>query len=258
MSSIAVQSNPMTESFLAMGSILDDPRDIYFGFQLRIQGRAVRLRTLRSEIDRQLKALPALTHVPIRRDGHTLWEPSPDFDLEAHVHTGPALPATGILPAAELLPASPDHRRPPWRMWLLPGSGDDWGVCYLAHHALQDATGMLDTLTTLFGAAPPSASGIVPQPGTLAALAAFPSLFAGYRLGSGWAPTGARGAGRRVASVDVPIDTLRTVARAFGATVNQVYLAALTVALRDWAPAQWTEQVPHRQYGGLSVLMPID
>jgi diacylglycerol O-acyltransferase / wax synthase len=251
-------ADPMTNAFLAMDAIVADPRDIYIGVQLRMPGTAPPLSALCAEVGEQVAALPALTHVPVQHHGRIFWEPSPDFDLDAHILAGPPLPDTGFHPATALFDDPPDHCRPLWRLWLLPGSGNSWGVCYLAHHALQDAIGVLGTLTTLFGGPGQGMSAAVSRPRTLAGIAGLPSMVADYRRVSGCTPMSVRGVGRQVACLDLPIERLRVIARATGATVNQVYLAAMAIALQTWAPVQWglPEQRRHRR--GLPALMPVD
>jgi len=175
------ETDPLTEAFLAMGSIVADSRDLYFGFLLRLPGIAPPLSALRDQVAERLPELPVLTRQLVRHYRGSRWEPEIRASLRDRVSAGPPLP-DGIYPAAALLRTLPDPDRPNWGLWLLPGQENDWGVCFLVHHAIQDAVGALDTLRTLFGPGSQiESAGRSAVPPVPVGLGAVPAILAGHR-----------------------------------------------------------------------------
>ncbi|MGZ4279732.1 MAG: wax ester/triacylglycerol synthase family O-acyltransferase [Solirubrobacteraceae bacterium] len=201
--------------------------------------------------------------------GDPYWADDAGFDIARHVHAvtlaPPAGPAELRELAGRLLSSSLDAEHPLWRMYLVGGlRGGGWAVVGQAHHALVDGIAAVEVAMLLFDAAGhapapsrPARWSPAAQPSAPAAVAAF----ARDRL------TGAARAARATAATvghgsDVPgamrqlaapaaataldrsathrramglgitsLDGAREVGRRHGATINDVLLAAATVAL---------------------------
>ncbi|MFF1796292.1 hypothetical protein ACFVXQ_19080, partial [Kitasatospora sp. NPDC058263] len=140
---------------------------------------------------------------------------------------GPADPSR----CAELMANQPvPGDRPRWGLWLIgTGRHDEYLLAYRVHHAAQDGAAVAHTISRLLDA---RASAVPAGDAT---------------TGGRWASAPLRGDSRLLAVADVPADALRAVSRASGASLNDVYLAALAGALRHWlAPAQRDQPVAVR------------
>ncbi|MEY9949854.1 wax ester/triacylglycerol synthase domain-containing protein [Kitasatospora sp. GAS1066B] len=199
------------------------------GAVLRLRGPAPTPGRVAALVRARLPQLPVLAeHLdgPARREH---WRRADAFDAAQHVHRidGPADPAH----CAELMANQPvPADRPRWGLWLIDtGRHDEYLLAYRVHHAAQDGAAVAHTISRLLDARAPA----VP---------------------AGDSPTSGRGAStpprsdsRLLAAAGVPADALRAVSRASGASLNDVYLAALAGALRNWlAPAQRDQPVPVR------------
>ncbi|SEG89414.1 Protein of unknown function [Nonomuraea solani] len=252
-------ANLWTKTFLGMEELAADPSDLYFGLILRGQGPAPGLEDLRRHVEKRLPLIPALTHVPETRGGRVTWRPDDTFDIADHVRTGQR-PEPDIAPQPALIgSASP---RPLWGLWLLAGPGDgQWEVCWLGHHAFGDAKAVAEILRVLFGdeepaatAEPPGGPRHRPLRATVAVGRVLPGLLATYRPSEQWPPMmDPPGAVRGWAHTQVPFTTLRGVANASEATVNQVHLAAMTAALRGLEIENG-----RRPRGRLQICLPLD
>ncbi|XMN04936.1 WS/DGAT domain-containing protein [Streptomyces griseobrunneus] len=255
----------LTRTFLTLETFVADPSDMYFGFHLRMNGTPPELATLRAQVSRRVQSLPLLTHRLTLRDGHTYWEPDADFAVEHHVrHLADR--TLDPRPAQALLDTPPPPDRPRWGLWLQTDGGEGWALCFLAHHAVQDATSMLHTLRVLLGPRPaheppPSAAGPAHAPRQKPArdlLALLPDVLATYLPHTrSPAPDPLQPPRRELAHASVDLGLLQTMARATGATVNQVHLAAMAAALRDWPPTQDCASQPWWRRGPY-VLVPVD
>ncbi|GHF45386.1 hypothetical protein GCM10017566_18040 [Amycolatopsis bartoniae] len=238
----------MTHVFLALDRFAPDPTDMYFGFRLRMGGEPPALDALRERLADRVRRLPQLTHRLVDDNGQARWERDEDFDLARHVHALP--PSDAVVPARSLFPETPDHARPRWGLWLVPGTGG-WFLNYVAHHAVHDAFSMVHTLDAMFGDAAPADAA----PPVRRSWRGVPALVADalktYRQPVAWPPLAAPvGQKRLLAHHTVELARLRTVAAAAGATVNQVHLAATASALNEW-PAAGSP-------GPLHALLPVD
>jgi hypothetical protein len=258
------RANFWTETFLAMDSLVLHPADPYFGFLLRGAGPVPGLPSLRDQIARRLPALPGLTRRPSTTRQGIVWTPDETFDIDRHVQACPKLDED-LNPAQQLIPDT-GSERPLWGLWLNTTSRNgSWEIYYLAHHALQDATGAIHTLRTFLDAdspglaePQPAARTRPPLPRILRAAACLGSqVVSSYFPTAEWEPlTHPPGRQRRYAHAQVPAGTLRTLADRHGASVTQVHLAAMTSALRRLetdtnAPAK------HRRRP-LHVCLPLD
>ncbi len=250
----------LTTSFAELGALAPDPTDMYIALRLRVSGAAPTPRTLRDRVAERLPLLPELTERLVTGP-RPRWEPDPEFDLDRHVRqvrvgqegarTHDGTPGRGQnpvvaevrgsvgIPVHALLGESPDPLRPPWQLLIESDpAADRWTLFYLAHHARQDVTGARHTVTRLLGDATPLPLDDPPLHrhrwlGGLAAV--MPDLRRSERR-SAPARKFPTGPGRLLGEVTVGSSLLTATAAATGATVNQVHLAALSVALRRWSP----------------------
>ena len=105
----------------------------------------VRTELVRERLAPRLRSVPRfrqLLYRPRLGLGWPLWVDAPSFDIADHVRVHPlAADDEGALLEAcrELARARLDHRRPLWRLWLLPGLPDGRvGAFFKVHHALAD------------------------------------------------------------------------------------------------------------------------
>ncbi|SNQ47393.1 Diacylglycerol O-acyltransferase [Frankia canadensis] len=232
------------------------------GVVLVLDGPALGVEELRAHVARRLRAAPALTErlappgAPVADLG---WETDPTLDLDHHVTVEdlppgggtPALRAAMDLLAAQPLAAQPlaaaplAAQRPLWRLTLLRGhSPATSAVAYRFSHIHQDGAALHQALHLLFGADRDPALRSLP--------AAFPSprardharmaaaLLRSSTRSRGLAAWGGppRGEARHSFAL-ADLDLLRGLGRRHGATVNDVYLAALAGALRAWSRPEW-------------------
>ncbi|KZB83109.1 hypothetical protein AVL48_36425 [Amycolatopsis regifaucium] len=252
----------LTRSFMYMQHICA-PTDLYFGALLQLRGFAPSVDMLRALVSEHLDTPPVLTHrLASTHDGDLRWERDPHFDLRAHVGELADL-AVRPEPAHMWLESDPGRQRPLWRMWLLPGDGDNWGLGYVVHHAAQDGTSMIRTLEQLFGdrktATANAGQSDKRRSRPWRALRAVPILLATRKPAAGIAtlPT-FPGAGRHLTSRTVPLSDLRTISAASGATVGQAHLAALSGAIRRWSPLDFTGRSERDRRRVLPVCVPVD
>jgi diacylglycerol O-acyltransferase len=201
--------------------------------------------------------------------GDAHWADDPAFDVARHVHAVTLAPPAGARELRDLAgallsqPLDPCH--PLWHIYLVGGlRAGGWAVIGQAHHALIDGIAAVEVAMLLFDAAGhppmPAANGSWsprPRPSTRASAAAFARdrVTGATRVARTAAATVARGADvpaavrqlatpapatgldrsatrrRAVAFADVPLEAVRTAGRRHNATINDVLLAAATLAL---------------------------
>jgi WS/DGAT/MGAT family acyltransferase len=201
--------------------------------------------------------------------GDSHWADDAGFDIAHHVHAvtlaGPAGPGE-LRELAGTLLSSPLHQAHPlWRMYLVGGlRGGGWAVVGQAHHALVDGIAAVEVAMLLFDAAghPPARSAPArwapaPPPSARAAAGAFARdrLVGAARAARATAATMSHGSHvpgavrqlatpapatalnrsashRRAVGFGVTsLEGAREAGRRHGATINDVLLAAATVAL---------------------------
>ncbi|MEU8946277.1 wax ester/triacylglycerol synthase domain-containing protein [Streptomyces sp. NPDC048489] len=234
----------------------------YVGAVLEVTGSCPGPDPVRAQIADRVARMPSLACRVGRRGGRTVWELDPAFDPRRHVHEvrvddGPA----SLDRAVDALLGEPiDAAAPRWGVWLLRGySPDRYALFYRAHHAAQDGQAVLDALTALFGVGPavPPREPVAEAPGgrgtsgfrnPLARVRNIPAravaqnaadTVRGLRSTLTWTPHRSLTGRTRLLSAAVPASWPRDVAGALGATPNDVCLAALAEAVRDWVPAEW-------------------
>ncbi|GAB2701255.1 wax ester/triacylglycerol synthase domain-containing protein [Kitasatospora kifunensis] len=200
------------------------------GAVLRLRGPGPAPERLAAVVRARLAQVPVLAEQldgPVRAER---WRRADAFDVAQHVHRLDGVPDPGR--CAELMANQPVRDdRPRWGLWLVDtGRDDEHLLAYRVHHAAQDGAAVAHTISRLLDARAP----------------AVPPCDSPTGRGR-WASAPPRTDGRLLAAADVPVDLLRTVSRASGASLNDVYLAALAGALRGWlAPTERDRPVPVR------------
>ncbi|MEU9194571.1 hypothetical protein [Streptomyces hundungensis] len=170
----------------------------------------------------RLPALPVLHEQLAGPPQQECWQRSEGFDAARHLHVLDSGRDTHR--AAELLINQPVWEdRPRWGLWLAQTEREDeFLLGYRVHHAAQDGAAVAHTIQQLFDARTPLA-----LPATACPTAG---------RGAVWAPAPPASGSRMLATADVPMEMMRAVSQATGASLNDVYLAALAGALRRWLP----------------------
>jgi diacylglycerol O-acyltransferase / wax synthase len=230
---------------------------LHVGWTLRLEGPAPSLAALRRHVDARLDALPRFR----RRVDGSQWVDDAGFDVARHVHgmtlAPPGGPGELRALAGRLLSRPLDMRRPLWRLHQVDGlAGGGWAVVGQAHHALVDGIAAVQVALLLFDGveAPPSTWTAKPAPGaarvaqagaaraarTLTHALRRPSLptrevrAASASLARPAPPTALDRSlthHREVAFAEARLDELREAGRRHGATVNDMLLAASSLAL---------------------------
>ncbi|MFF4428366.1 wax ester/triacylglycerol synthase domain-containing protein [Streptomyces sp. NPDC001513] len=203
------------------------------GVALRVQGPRPTPERLAALVTARMAQVPVLAECldgPLREER---WRPADGFDIGRHVHVLNG--AIDLHRTAELLANQPlGDDRPGWGLWLTgTGRDDEYLLAYRVHHAAQDGAAVAHTISRLFDAR-------VPEPA---------SEKSSKAVDRQWAttPPPPRKQSRLLATADVPVEALRTISRASGASLNDIYLAALAGSLRAWLPrAERGRPVPVR------------
>ncbi|WP_084484628.1 wax ester/triacylglycerol synthase domain-containing protein [Nocardia anaemiae] len=239
----SVLDMPTTAMDRAMRVLGSPETQLNIGAVLHLDGQPPHLGDIRDYIATRLAALPALA--AWMTPGARHWTVADEVDLTSHV-VERVVPTQEDLEqvVAELARTPLPEDAPHWRMWLLRGySPNRYVLLYLVHHSVQDAAGTLRTLESLFAPGIPESEssavyhGFAQYPRTPARTrmqCAAMGLQSLRSLGAwdlpGCRPTDEIG----FAWGRVPTSTLTSVARAFGGTRNDVYLASLAHVLTHW------------------------
>ncbi len=213
--------------------------------------------------------------------GAPVWADDPDFDVGYHFRRT-AVPAPGDDEAlhrlvARIMAQRLDRDRPLWECWVIEGLADDrWAVLTKLHHCMADGVSGTRLYHAIFAdtpaAAPTTAMAPVPGPvslvldavGDLTRKAAgqvgllLSTVRAPMRLIRGAAglaaairPTtpsslsGPIGTARRYHVARVPLPAIVRVAKAYGTTVNDVVLTAISAGLRTILLSRGERPDPH-------------
>ncbi|MFI8275535.1 wax ester/triacylglycerol synthase domain-containing protein [Streptomyces sp. NPDC085929] len=203
------------------------------GLVLRLRSTCPARERVATVIASRLHRVPVLAEQlagPPRRE---CWQAADTFDAADHVHILEGV--TDPHDFAELMANQPiPEGRPRWDVWLgETGRQDEYLLAYRVHHAAQDGAAVTHTLKQLLDTPAPATSA--------ASTSQIPAQ------GSSPACTASRPGPRLLASAHVPVDAMRAISRASGASLHDVYLAGLASALRAWLPATEREaSVPVR------------
>jgi WS/DGAT/MGAT family acyltransferase len=260
---------------------------LHIGWTLRFEGAAPSLAALRRHLDAKLDAVPRFRRTVAELPGGAAWVDDAAFDIANHVHhvTLPKPGGTGELrdTAGALLSRPLDRERPLWRMYLVDGFADGgFALVGQVHHALVDGIAAIEVALLLFDGdtrePPPSTWRAQPAPAAATAVraaaadraaVAFEALRAVARNAHPAAVRSAAAAlsdvaspapstaldrsltsDRVVAFGSAPLDAVKEAGSRRGATVNDVLLAATTLALgralarRDERPRALKALVP--------------
>jgi WS/DGAT/MGAT family acyltransferase len=212
--------------------------------------------------------------VPPGGFGRQRWVDDPRFNLEYHVrHTALPRPGDDerlLRLAGRVFSQRLDRTKPLWELWMVEGLEDEmWAVISKTHHALVDGVSGVDLTTMLFDLEPDaphleSGEVWVPHPEPSGAELAAASLTSAARRTIGLPLRAASLASRetlnglaevarasmtsapdtplnvaisphrRIAIAPAELADFKLVKNAFGGTVNDVVLAVVAGALRDW------------------------
>ncbi|MER7054091.1 wax ester/triacylglycerol synthase domain-containing protein [Streptomyces sp. NPDC000351] len=208
------------------------PAGFLFGFsgraptldavRARVAERAHRIPALRYRIDRGSRTFSRVERIAVEQHVHEAWLPGDDDGSGA-----------GRLMLSR--PMGGDGR-PPWDLWLVHGPTGGHSLCYRTDHTFQDGVGAAHTARALLdddpAGGPPAHHRGLPAPGGLAG--AVGDVAASFRRTVKPAfDVPVRGRTDMCQAV-VPVTRLRAVARAHGASVNDVFLAAYAYAVGTW------------------------
>ena len=251
---------------------------------------------VRRSVGLRLPALPELWKVLVPSripGGRPRWTSDPHVTVDRHVH-GFAVPAPGgdeqlLLAAADLVEGVLDRSRPLWELWVLTGlSGGRSATLLKIHHSLMDGYGMLQIALGLYdGPAAAPAAPAPPRRGPRSLLrAALVPVQVITTVASvvhrTWHGRRARllqpiGTERRLEVVRLELATVKEIAHAHGARVNDVLLtlaaagvgAALVArrervagvvlrALMAVSPAAALRSREHNRAASIVVSLPLD
>lgn len=201
-----------------------------------LDGPAPETELLRMHLRERILGRPELRSRVVRAPADAfrpLWRDDPFDDPGAHLEHEPT--GRSLEDAVAAVMERPlDLTRPPWRAHLVTGLADGrWAVVLAAHHVLADgAAGALLMSALLDGAAAPRSARpplVRPRRPLRVALRTVvrPDLPPTSLVG----PLSARRSWRWL---ELPADGLRAVARGEGCTVNDVFLAVLAGAYREY------------------------
>jgi WS/DGAT/MGAT family acyltransferase len=230
---------------------------LHVGWTLKLDGPAPSVAALRRHIDARLDALPRFR----RRVEGQQWVDDAGFDVGRHVH-GMTLAAPGGAGelralAGRLLGRPLDMERPLWRLTRVDGlAGGGWAIVGQAHHALVDGIAAIQVALLLFDGVEATPSSWTPSPAASATRVAQAGISRAARTVGGvlrrpsFPASEVRAAAdalarpapptalsralthrREVAFADAPLEELRDAGRRHGATINDVVLAASSLAI---------------------------
>jgi diacylglycerol O-acyltransferase len=222
-------------------------------------GQAPSLAEFRAALVPRLAGFPVLTHAV----AHRLWISAAELDFAAQVHEWVCDPGTSVAAAAERIMASRlTQGLPPWELWLIRGYADgEWAAIFKAHHALLDGASMITVLRGLLGHGPERRQPLR-RPRLRTRKSDVWTVARGFaRYLSRFLPLASpaftrlsRHGDRRYHWATAGAAVLRAAADRHGVTVNDIYLAALTAAVRDWPHTPWRDGRPT----GVWTLVPVD
>ncbi|WP_378737687.1 wax ester/triacylglycerol synthase domain-containing protein [Nocardia brasiliensis] len=237
---------------------------VQIGAGFRFAGAAPTLAEFRDEMQPRLAAWPILA-TRLSDTGPPRWVAVPTTAIGEQVREFACPPGTGLREAAEHIMAAPLPRhRPLWELWLVhDGSADRWFGVLKAHHALFDGASVAALAQHLLcpvmapakvsaGATPVAA----PEQSGRLALVKGVTRYVGRLLPLARpAFRKSIGKGNRLfAWTWVDRQSVHDTARKHGVTVNDIFLAALATALREWSDTPWRRGRPCRVW----TLVPVD
>ncbi|MFB9905715.1 wax ester/triacylglycerol synthase domain-containing protein [Allokutzneria oryzae] len=218
----------------------------------RVEGRPPTLEDFREALRPGLRARSRL-RLAVSTEDTGSWRHVAELDVHGHVRQWVCPTGTELRTAVEqIMSARLRTDRPLWEVWLIRGySRDEWAVVFKAHHALLDGASVVQVLAELFDTGGdvhiPAQRGKHHLPEEEPPRQVRGSL---RRLGRYFplarrAFTCAEGSGeRRFHWAQVDRSRLERAAARHGVSVDDVFLAALTTAVREWRHTPWDRGTP--------------
>lgn len=232
---------------LPMGIMLDfdGPVPTLAGVRARIAERVADIASLHYEVDRDEKGLRAVAELAVDDHVHRLDLPRGELDDT----NGGARAADRMMISTPLTSG-----RPPWDLWLIPRARG-YSLCFRSDHALRDGAAAVCITRALLDDRP----GWRPRthPAVTPGLRGFTSV-TGQALRALRSPdvpeafTAEPAETQSMFHADVALDDLHEARRVHGGTVNDVYLAALSQAVR-----RWHEERTGRTHPPMPISMPL-
>ncbi|MBQ0962140.1 MULTISPECIES: wax ester/triacylglycerol synthase domain-containing protein [Streptomyces] len=209
------------------------PLAFTFGFE----GRAPTLDSVRARVAERVHRVPTLRYRIARDRGR--FRRVDRIAVDRHVHEAWLPEDTDGSATSRLMLSRPmgTDDRPPWDVWLVHGPAGRHTLVYRTDHTFQDGMGAAYTARALLGDHPEG--GPAPQqparPTAHGLADALREVVAAFRAPTPKPAFDGESTGRvDVCHADTPLARLRAIARAHGGTVTDVYLAALSQAVRTW------------------------
>jgi len=220
-----------------------------FGIAYRFATSTWAAAALRARVSTHLPDLPDLTFTldrPIHRFRRPQWTiGKPDLNWHIQDLTLCGSVSTTLENAMnERLPLD----RPPWQLLLLSTGTDEQWVILRVNHALADALSVIEILRKILSDRSSAPAGIPEQalpleyqlPTVMRLAPSLPTMIRRLTSFTGPAFSGFRTTNRRrMAWIDLDDQILRVVAARHAVTSNEVFLAALAGALREWPHTPW-------------------
>jgi WS/DGAT/MGAT family acyltransferase len=248
-----------------------DTAPLHVGWTIRVEGRAPSLSALRRHVEGRLEHVPRFRRRVLRPRlglGDAHWADDASFDIANHVHgvtlQAPGGPGELRALAGALLSRPLDPAQPLWRLYLVSGARPGWAIIGQAHHALVDGIAAVEVAMLLFDAAGHEPLRATPAPWQPQAPPSAPAAAASFArsrvVGAARAARSAAATVGRAADVPIAVRHLaapapatalnrsatarravglgvtslegaRETGRRHGATINDVLLAASTMAI---------------------------
>ena len=258
---------PVDHAWLRM----EDPTNLMMVTGILIFDQPLDFERLRATFEQRLLRFDRFRQRVVEVGGEARWEFDPHFTLDAHLHRI-ALPAPHDQRAlqelvSDFMSMPLDLTKSPWQYHLIENYRGGCALLGRLHHCIADGIALIHVLLSMTDAEPdpvpgaqPAASPEPPQPAQASAKPRTNSMTALFdpsriaeaaRIGLNGATTlgrlllmspdqptqlkGRLGTAKRAAwSQPLPLDQVKAIGRAVGATVNDVLLAAATGALRRY------------------------
>lgn len=188
------------------------------------------------------------------------WQDDPSFDLTYHVRRT-ALPAPGgdaelCALVARIMGQRLDRDRPLWEYWVVEGlAGGRWAVLAKVHHCMADGVSGTMLYDVMYGDAPelPGEAPAASLFSLLSNVVCAPFDLVGGVASLVWSLLPVRatslfgriGSSRLYRVVRASLPEVKEIAHAFGVTVNDVVLAAITQAYRALLLERGERPSPH-------------
>ncbi|WP_328656440.1 wax ester/triacylglycerol synthase domain-containing protein [Streptomyces sp. NBC_00334] len=206
-------------------------------FAFEFDGRAPTLDSVRERVAERVHGIPSL-HYRIARD-RLRYLRVDRIAVDRHVHEARLPDDTDGSATSRLMLSRPmgADEGPHWDVWLVHGPAGRHTLCYRTDHAFQDGMGAAYTARALLGDDPDGGPAPLPRrrPTVLGLAGSLGDVVGAFGAATAKPAFDGVCTGRvDVSHTDVPLARLRAVGALYGATVTDVFLAALSHAVRTW------------------------